>query len=73
MTQDRSQVRTTGDTLYRSYLLRLWQEEPGGEHRAILQDVLSGESRSFSSLGTLVVHIATLGGPAREKGTAQPE
>ena len=53
------QVETpdASDAGYQSYLLRLWQERPGGERRVLLQDVLSGESRWFASLEALFAHL----------------
>ncbi len=59
MSHNRSEYPDDGDTQYRSYLLRLWQEGPGGEHRALLQDVLSSESRYFSSLEDLFTYLDT--------------
>ena len=41
---------TFDDMQYNSYLLRLWQEGPGGEQRVMLQDILSGEFSIDSSL-----------------------
>jgi hypothetical protein len=59
MDTKRSEIPDVGDAEYRSYLLRLWQEETGGERRALLQDVLSSECRYFSSLEELVAYLDT--------------
>jgi hypothetical protein len=57
MTTDRIEIPDTGEPRYQSYLLRLWQEGSGGEKRALLQEVMSGESRRFSSLEELFAHL----------------
>jgi hypothetical protein len=57
MTQDQSGVQGSGVAGTRSYLLRLWQEVPGGRERALLQDVLGGEPRGFSSLESLFAYL----------------
>ena len=51
---------------YQSYLLRLWQEAPGSERRALLQEVLSGESRRFSSLEDLLAYLGGSPEPPHE-------
>jgi hypothetical protein len=46
---------TTKCTGYRSYLLRLWQEEGGQQlWRASLQSTETGERRGFASLDALL-------------------
>ncbi len=45
------------DALCQSFLLRLWREGPGGERRALLQDVLSGERRHFPNLAGLFAFL----------------
>lgn len=57
VTQDQSEDRTTGSADYRSYLLRWWQEGPGSGERVLLQDVLGGEPRCFSSLESLFAYL----------------
>ena len=74
MSQFQSDDRTTPKTRYRSFLLRLWQEEPSGERRAMLQDVVSGESLSFPNLESLTNHLsATMGGQEGKMDTSKPE
>ena len=38
---------------YRSFVLRLWQSAPGGDWRASVQDVQSGERHHFADLNQL--------------------
>jgi hypothetical protein len=77
MTQDQSGAQGSGSAGSRSYLLRLWQEVPGGSERALLQDVLGGEPRGFSSLESLFAYLDATrgqlegeedGGPVRAAG-----
>ncbi len=46
---------TTSYRCYQSYLLRVWKENPAGEWRATLQNVVSGECRHYASLTDLYV------------------
>jgi hypothetical protein len=57
MAHDRRAVRRPDGSRYRSYLLRLWQETPGDADRVVLQDVVSGEWRGFSSLESLFAYL----------------
>ena len=74
MTTDRIEIPDTGEPRYQSYLLRLWQEGSGGEKRALLQEVMSGESHSFPSLESLFDHLGRSQGQPEGKGmAARPE
>jgi hypothetical protein len=74
MPRDRIDTPDTGQTRYQSYLLRVWQEGPRGEKRALLRDVLSGESRSFPSLESLFDHLGrSLEQPEGKGMAARPE
>jgi hypothetical protein len=64
MTQDPSADRRPEGSTYRSYLLRLWQEAPGDADRAVLQDVVGGETRGFPSLESLFAFFRTLRVPS---------
>jgi hypothetical protein len=66
MSEGRMEIRENGEPRYQSYLLRLWQEGSGEEKRALLQDVVSGESRSFASLGSLFDHLRR--SPGQQEG-----
>ena len=61
MEKNRIPSSTFGDGQPRSYLLRLWQEEPGGEQRAMLRNVLSGDRHHFSSLADLFTFLQERG------------
>jgi len=57
MSKNRTEANACDEAPYSSYLLRLWQEESGGESRALLQEVMSGESCSFASLESLFAFL----------------
>jgi len=72
MAQDQSEVQCSGSAGSRSYLLRLWQEVPGGRERALLQDVLGGEPRGFSSLESLFTYLDATRGQLEGEGGGGP-
>jgi hypothetical protein len=43
--------------MYQSYLLRIWCEGEGGEWRASLSNVGTGELNHFSNINSLFAHI----------------
>ena len=46
---------------YRAYLLRLWRvADEGGNWRARLENIESGEAQGFSSLGKLIEFLQSL-------------
>lgn len=59
-------------THYKSFLLRVWYEEPDAGWRATLENVVDGEVQHFSDLQTLVDFLACGSEPApqgdREEG-----
>lgn len=63
----------TPKTGYQSYLLRLWQESPGAEQRALLQDVLTGERRHFSNLDYLLAYLNTLKNGKNQESSSPKE
>jgi hypothetical protein len=72
MIQDQSEAQSSGRAGSRSYLLRLWQEVPGGRERALLQDVLGGEPRGFSSLESLFAYLDATRGQSGGEGGSCP-
>jgi hypothetical protein len=72
VTQDQSEDRATGSAHYRSYLLRWWQEGADKEERVLLQDVLGGEPRCFSSLESLFAHLDATRGQLESEGGGGP-
>jgi len=45
-------------TPYKSYLLRMWQENIDGDWRVVLQDISTEESQGFSSLEAMFTFLA---------------
>lgn len=74
MTEDRNERQSPNGSIYRSYLLRLWQEAPGDGDRAVLQDVMGGETCGFPSLESLFAYLDTVRGhvEGREDGGMEP-
>lgn len=59
---------------YRAYLLRLWRVEDNGKRwRARLEDIGSGESLGFGSLGQLIDFLHSLEGRADQPGKGTGE
>jgi hypothetical protein len=56
----------------RSYLLRLWQEEPACPWRALLRSVSTQEERLFQNLEELVAFLDSDLGKSTESGTTPP-
>jgi hypothetical protein len=46
-----------GAALCQSFLLRLWREDPGGERRVLLQDILEGKRHCFADLDELFAFL----------------
>jgi hypothetical protein len=54
---------------YRAYLLRLWRVEDNGKRwRARLEDIGTGESLGFGSLGQLLAFLQRLGDEGDQPG-----
>ncbi len=54
---------------YRAYLLRLWRVvDDGGNWRARLENIESGEAMGFPSLGKLIEFLQSLEGRADQPG-----
>jgi hypothetical protein len=59
---------------YRAYLLRLWRVENDGSHwRARLENVETGETQGFASLGMLIEFLRGLGEEWAAPGTMDGE
>jgi hypothetical protein len=54
-----------GARFYRSYILRLWQEQEGGEWRSSLQDTITKDCQAFANLSELFAFLIQV--------TEQPE
>ena len=63
------------ETIYRSYLLRLWrQDKPGSEWRAMLESITEpGERHYFKNLESLVAYLMIRKDdePQEEKGKSK--
>lgn len=46
-----------GTRFYRSYILRLWQEQEGGEWRSSIQDTLTKDCQAFGNLSELFAFL----------------
>jgi hypothetical protein len=46
-----------GARFYRSYILRLWQEQEGGEWRSSVQDTLTKDCQAFANLSELFAYL----------------
>jgi hypothetical protein len=60
-----------GEALCRSFLLRLWREDPCSERRVLLQDVLQGKRYCFASLEELFAFLNTPEGGANTGGAEE--
>lgn len=67
MPNDSSKTADGVEGRYRSYLLRLWQEAPGGECRVLLQDVVSNEPHYFTNLESLFAYLNGVHRQSEEK------
>ena len=50
---------------YQAYLLRLWQENPDGAWRFMVQSVATGERRAFTDLDHLLLFLQRAMGERR--------
>lgn len=57
---------------YRSYLLRLWQQQPDTLWRASLQDASTGERMAFLDLESLFVYLRQQAYLAKEADEVEP-
>ena len=67
MSDEQLDVLGAGHAWHLSCLLCLWRQEPGGRTRALLQDVLSGESRSSPSMESLLAYLPARPAPIAER------
>ena len=60
------QPEITYQTEHRAFLLRLWRNHAGGDWRASLQTVYSGERHMFADLESLLAFLITELGSSRD-------
>lgn len=46
-----------GARIYQSYILRIWQEQPGGDWRSSLTDTRTQECTAFATLTELFAYL----------------